>query len=303
MLYLAALAICCLFYIAYGQWLSFLILTAVLALPWFSLVLSLPAMVRFRASPSGPAVLDMGGEGELWLLGSCPLPMPPFRGRLKMTNLITGESRYYQEQEDLQTNHCGGIRISAEGVKICDYLGLFSFPARSRETGTILIRPRPVKMNLEQELQRCIAGLWRPKFGGGYAENHELRLYRPGDSLNQVHWKLSAKTGDLIIREPMEPQRGLVLLTLNLRGTPAEIDRKFGRLLWLGRYLLEQNVSFELRALTGEGILTFSIAAQPELNRAIDALLCRKAATEGDLRDREYAASWRCHIGGEMDEA
>lgn len=303
LLYLAVVALCCLFYIAYGQWLSFLILTAVLALPWFSLVLSLPAMLRFRACPSGPAVLDMGGEGELWLLGSCGLPMPLFRGQLKLQNLITGQSWYYQDKEDLRTDHCGGLRVTAEGVKICDYLGLFSFPIRCRETGTILIRPRPVKMDPDQELQRCIAGAWKPKFGGGYAENHELRLYRPGDSLNQVHWKLSAKTGDLILREPMEPQRGLVLLTMNLRGTAEEMDRKFGRLLWLGRYLLEQTVPFELRVLTGDGILTYSIAHRTELNRAVDALLCRKAAREGDLRDREYVTSWRCHIGGEADEA
>lgn len=303
LLYLAVLAICVVFYIAYGQWLSFLILVTVLVLPWFSLLLSLPAMVRFQATPSGPAILEMGGEGELWLLGSCPFPMPPFRGRLKLTQHITGKSWYYQDREDLPTRHCGGISVTAESVRICDYLGLFSFPVKSRDSKTILIRPRPVKMDLEQEVGRYIAQSWKPKFGGGYAENHELRLYRPGDSLNQVHWKLSAKTGSLILREPMEPQRGLVLLTMNLRGTPEETDRKFGRLLWLGSHLLEQGVRFELRVLTAEGILTFSIVGEAELHKALDTLLCQKAAPEGDLRDREFSASWRHHIGGEADEA
>lgn len=303
MLYLAVAALCGIFYIAYGQWLSYLILVAVLSLPWLSLILSLPAIFRFRAAPSGPGVLEMEQTEELWLMGSCPWPMPPFRGKLRLCSCITGKRWFYQEAGDLCTDHCGGIAVTAESVRICDYLGLFSFPVRCRETLTLLIRPRPVKAQVHQDLQRYIARAWKPKAGGGYAENHELRLYRPGDSLNQVHWKLSAKTGSLILREPMEPQRGLVLLTMNLRGTPEETDRKFGRLLWLGRHLLEQGVRFEIRALTAQGLLTFSVTHETELIQAIDDLLCRGAAAEGDLRDREFSASWHYHIGGGPDEA
>ena len=302
LLYLAALALCGIFYIAYGQWLSCLILTATLGLPWFSLLISLPAILRFRAAPAGPSALEMGDEDDLWLLGSCGFPMPPFQGKLRLKHLISGKTWHYHQPEDLQTHHCGGIHVTVEGLKVCDYLGLFSFPARCREGKTILIRPRPVPITLPQDLQQGITPSWKPKSGGGYAENHELRLYRPGDNLNQVHWKLSAKTGDLIIREPMEAQRGLILLTVNLRGTPEELDRKLGRLLWLGNHLLDQDVPFQLRTLTGEGILTHSIQTEAELKKAIDALLCSSAAKEGDLRQRDYAASWHCHIGGEPDE-
>ena len=302
-LYLAALALCAVFYIAYGEWLSWLILVTVLALPWFSLLISLPAMLRFRAEPSGPVALEMGQEGELWLLGSCPLPMPPFRGRLRLRSLLTGEIWYYQEREDLPTEHCGGIAMAAEGVKIYDYLGLFALPVKSPREKTILIRPKPWKMLLGSRPADYVPRAWKPKFGGGYGENHELRLYRPGDSLNQIHWKLSAKTGNLILREPMEPVQGLLLLTLNLRGTRQELDRMLGRLLWLGSQLLEENLHFELRALTGAGLLTFSIGEESQLNKAVDSLLCSGISPEGDLREREYAAAWCCHVGGDADEA
>ena len=302
-IYFTALIFCVVFYIAYGQWLSWLLLLTVAGLPWFSLLLSLPALFRFRLVPSGPSLLEQGAEGELWLMGSCPYPMPPFRGKLRLKRLISGESWYYQDQEDLLTDHCGGILVTVEAARICDYLGLFSFPVRARENKTIRIRPRPEAMDIEPELQRCIVRSRKPKPGGGYAENPELRPYRPGDSLNQVHWKLSAKTGDLMIREPMEPQRGLVLVTLNLRGTADEIDRKLGRLLWLGRLLLEQEVRFELRALTGEGLLTFSIGSEAEHRKAVDALLCSSVAEEGDLRSQVHAAAWHCHIGGQAHEA
>jgi len=302
LLYLTVLGACFVFYIAYGQWLSWVILLTVLGLPWFSLLLSLPAMLRFRAAPSGPSSMELGESGELWLVGNCGFPMPPFRGKLKLKNRMTGAQWFYQDPRDLFMEHCCGISVTAESVRVCDYLGLFSFPVRCREQKTILVRPKPVKMELQEDLQRHIAQSWKPKSGGGFAENHELRTYHPGDSLNQIHWKLSAKTGNLIIREPVEPQRGLVLLTLNHRGTGDEIDRKLGRLMWLGRHLTDQGIRYELRALTGEGILTFSIANEHDLQKTVDTLLCSRTSVEGDLRSREYAASWHCHIGGEPDE-
>lgn len=302
LLYLAVLVFCGVFYIAYGEWLSFLVLMAVLGLPWLSLLLSIPAILSFRVIPAGPEALEMGQRPELWLLGSCPQPMPPFRGQLKLVHTPSGRSAPYQDTDGSLTDHCGCVTVTAEKVRICDYLGLFAFPVKNKETKTILIHPRPLAVNAPKELERHIAGSWKPKSGGGFAENHELRPYRPGDNLNQIHWKLSAKTGDLILRQSMEPQRGLVLLTLHLRGTPEEVDRKFGRLMWLGRYLLEKHLTFELRALTGSGLLTFSIAEEAGLDRAIHALLRETPMTEGDLHT-QTGAVWQYHIGGEPDEA
>ena len=299
LLYLAALTACVIFYIAYDQWLSWLVLVLVLGLPWFSLLLSLPAMIRFRVSPGCPT----GAEEELWLIGSCPYPMPPFQGRLKLKHLITGRSWHYQDREDLPMCHCGGIAATPESVKVCDYLGLFSFPCPSRDSKIILIRPTPLKMDLDRQVPRRIIHNWKPKSGGGYAENHELRLYRPGDSLNQVHWKLSAKTGNLILRQSMEPQQGQVVLTMNLRGTQEELDRKFGRLLWLGQTLLQQQIHFTLQTLTAEGVLTFQISEEGDFSRAVDTLLCKPAATEGSLDTPAAHVFWHCHIGGGPDEA
>ena len=299
--YLTALVGCLVFYIAYGEWFSYLLLWAVMGLPWLSLAVSLPAILRFRVSIAGTDRVRQGVAGEAWLQGTCSLPMPPFRGRIRMERCITGETWRHRESQDLPTDHCGGIRAWVERPRVCDYLGLFSFPAHGPGQKTILVRPIPRPVPEPPDLQRYLAGVWKPKFGGGYAENHELRLYRPGDSLNQVHWKLSAKTGKLILREPMEPQRGLLLLTMTLRGTPEEIDRKFGRLLWMGSCLLEQGLSFELRTLTADGVQFWGITSEQELARAVDRLLCCRGA-EGSIRDLLFAASWQYHIGGEPDE-
>ena len=301
--YLAILCGCGIFYIAYGQWLAWFLLVTVLLVPWFSLVLSLPAMVSFRIRPAGRAILEMDAEPKLWLLGSCRLPMSPFRGQLTLQRCFTGESFRYGDETDTLTAHCGGYTVTVKKARILDYLGLFAMPVRKRDTMTLLVRPHPVPMPLPEDLHRHIHMQWQPKAGGGFSEHHELRQYRPGDGLNQIHWKLSAKTGDLILRQPMEPREGQMLLTLHLRGTPEELDRKLGRLLWLGTRLLEQETPFELRCLTGNGVLTWSIGELSVLQKAIDTLLFQSIAPEGDLREQSFSARWYCHIGGAADEA
>jgi len=236
-------------------------------------------------------------------VGSCHLPMPPFRGILRLRSCFTAEVLRYNADKGIPTEHCGGYTVTVEKARVCDYLGLFAFPVPQKEEKILRILPKPVPISEIPDLKRHLSLLWRPKPGGGYAENHELRLYRPGDRLNQVHWKLSAKTGKLILREPMEPQQGLILVTMTLQGTPEILDRKLGRLLWLGNHILQQELPFELRVLTGNGIVSFSVTDSQELNRAMDALLCAGVATEGSIRDRCYSASWHYHIGGAPDEA
>lgn len=219
-----------------------------------------------------------------------------------MTRLTTGERWKLRSGQTLPAEHCGGLRIEPVRLRVYDYLGLIRLRVRKFETHTALVLPNPIKTTIPPELDRYLACAWRPKFGGGYAENHELRLYRPGDSLNQVHWKLSAKTGKLILREPMEPVRGLLLLTLDINGTPAELDRKFGRLLYMGQYLLSHALRYEIRALTAAGVETYPVEAHSGLQSACEKLLCAAPAGEGSIRDRAYRASWQYHIGGEPDE-
>ena len=302
-IYLGILAGCLVFYFCYQQWLSWVLLLTVLILPWLSLLLSLPAMLQFRAEVELPDHAARGGTVRAQLWGLSQLPQPRFLGRLTREDLLTGETARHSSKTPLPTAHCGGIRVDVRKLRICDYLGLFAFPVRAAEPKTVVVRPDPVPMADMPDLSHCVPRAWKPKHGGGFAENHELRLYRPGDSLNQVHWKLSAKTGQLILREPMEPVRERLVLTMDLRGTRDAIDRTCGQLLWLSRRLLAQGMDHELRCLTARGILVHAIASEDDLTAALDELLCQPMAPDGTLRDRVAGAVWQYHIGGDANEA
>ena len=64
------------YYVASGEWIAWILLLTVVGMPWLSLLLSLPAILGFQASPAGVDVLEQGEEAEIWLLGSCGSPMP-----------------------------------------------------------------------------------------------------------------------------------------------------------------------------------------------------------------------------------
>lgn len=296
--YLCVVLACTVFYLAYQEWLSWLALVGVLGLPWLSLLVSLPGIRTFRAEIQAPDRVPVGVPGDCSITGFGRFVVMPFFGRIRLTRTITGETWKFKDGGELPTEHCGALLAELEKVRFCDVLGLFRFRGKRLTHKTILVWPKPQPPEDVPDLSRYLARAWRPKPGGGFAENHEMRLYRPGDSLNQVHWKLTAKTGQLIIREPMEPQRDLVLLTMDISGAAEELDRKFGRLLWLGDYLLEQGIAFEVRALAGEGILAYGVAGEEDLETCLKELLCASPAGEGSIRDQNYPAAWQYHVGG-----
>lgn len=301
--YLLALLLALIFYGAYQQWLSWIVLLTVLLFPLFSLLVSLPALFTASVRTETAARTVMGQTETASLVLTCPLPHTPVRGRLLITRPLTGERWILHPGDALPTLHCGLLRIAPHRTFLYDYAGLFRKKVRRFGQTALPVLPGPVPMPVPPDLTRFLGCRFRPKFGGGFAENHELRLYRPGDNLNQVHWKLSAKTGNLMLREPMEPERGLFLLTLDIRGSAGELDDKFGRLLWLGNYLLEQGVSFQIRALAGEGLQVLEIQTEEDLQDAMLRLLGCTPAREGSVRELNFTAAWQHHIGGDSHEA
>ena len=296
-IYVLSLVSCLIFYGAYQLWFAGFVLTAVLCLPVFSLLVSLPAMCTARLELELPAGVERGAKQELGLWSSSQFPTPPWKCKITVEQPLTGRRWTFKGVQELPTDHCGTLIATVTKAKVCDYLGLIAIPMRRGGIATMEVRPRPQPMPMPS-LQRHLTHTYRPKPGGGFAEEHELRLYRPGDSVRGIHWKLSAKTGKLILREPMEPVRSRMLLQLDLAGTPETIDRKLDQLLWLGQQLLEKDLHFQIQALTGSGMEVWSVTDETGLRSALEDLLLCAPAVSGTLRDRPQVADWRYFIGG-----
>lgn len=302
LLYLAILLACLVFFYFYQAWFAAFFLICVCLMPFLSLLISLPALLTARVLLQCPTEAALHAPVSAQFLLRCALPQPPVRGKLRVRSCITGEEAVYAMGEPLPTEHCGQLQISVVNGWLYDYLGLFRRPIRDSREYSLLVLPKPIRAPEPPQLQQYLASMWRPKPGGGFSENHELRLYRPGDNLRQIHWKLAAKTGKLIVREPMEPLQGGAILRIELSGSEDVIDEKLGKLLWVSQHLLDKHLPHQILCLTGNGILRCPVSDPTSLQEALTSILTAPMAPADAHLPKDDGSAWCCQIGGDRDE-
>lgn len=300
--YLASLLGCLVFYGFYREWFSWVLLMAVVLLPWLSLLLSLPAILTVQAGLRCPETVRVGVPVRTALQVQCKFPTPPVSSRIRLLNTLTGNRYVGLPGERIPTDHCGCMVISYDRLFVYDYLGLFCRRLRKGDSTRVYIIPKPVPARTPPSFEQGTVSAWKPKPGGGFSENHDLRLYRPGDDLRSIHWKMSAKTHKLIYREPIEPVQKGYLLTMTLSGDASELDRKLGQLLWMSQELLTRQHHHQVQCHTGTGTISFSVCDKAAWEEGLRALL-RSTPTKDEATPKKQNVLWQHHIGGDSDEA
>lgn len=300
--YLAVWLGCLILFLLHRQWSSCIIFAAVTGLPPISLLLMRQAIRSAHPQVRFPKALTRGETAIADVSLACRGPKPCWQASITLQHSFTGEVKKLKPGEALPTQHCGSLLVSVGGIYILDPLGLFRFRLAQPRQMCIPIRPQAEAPESLPELGNKLSTIWRPRRGGGFSENHDLRLYRPGDSLQQIHWKLSAKTGSLILREPMEALHSRLLLRLDIKGAPEELDRKLSRLLWLSRYLLGKQLPHHWQIFSASGLERFTITDEESLTQALDTLLCRFPTQEGSVLQHPSQAAWWYYIGGDSHE-
>lgn len=108
-----------------------------------------------------------------------------------------------------QIRQCGEVRFHCEGIHVRDMLRLFLFSAKAfPDLCTVCY---PVPMEVQMETAGDIVGISREegfvqnRKGSDPSEMFDIREYAPGDDIRAIHWKLSSKTDELILREASDP--------------------------------------------------------------------------------------------------
>lgn len=298
-LYLLSLISAVTFFGVYKEWFSYLLLWIVIGLPWLSLSLSLPAMFTARVSIRCPEQVQTNMPVRTALQVKCKFPVPKVKSKLHLHNLLTDARYVGLPGEWVPTGQCGCMVLTWEKIVIYDYLGLFRRTITNGQGGELCIFPKSVKTQMPPAQSDGLVHAWRVKPGGGFSENRELRQYRPGDNLRHIHWKLTAKVGKPIYAEPIEPVQQGYLLSLCLTGN---VEDKLGRLLYLSRCLLAQEISHQVQCQAQDGIVSFFVADKEGLDQAMSEIL-RQTPTQTEQKISAGGALWHHHIGGDGDEA
>lgn len=253
-LYAVLVGAAVLFQIFFRFYLSTFVLVLILVLPILSLLLALPGWMGSMASvvPQAP-LITVGGSARFGVLlyHSSFLPLIRPRIRLRWTNQLTGESGESKitvtarkpAELTVAATHCGRLVCQVEKAVCCDLLGLFPLPVRKGPERAVLILPAQLELEGKEELAagENAGTVLRPRPGGGPGEDYDLREYRVGDPLRSVHWKLSSKKDELVVRETLEPQQAAIVVTYDHFGPSEELDRTFAQLWALSRWLLQQD--------------------------------------------------------------
>lgn len=314
-----ALAAALLFHFLDVGYLAWFLLWTVLALPLVSLLLALPVVLRCRGSLTAQtAGAERGTDLTFRAAVRCRgfLPLPQVRLRLRLTNEMTGEricrklsfsgltdrQGFLGETVRWESAHCGYVRCEIERLQVVDGLGLFALPVSRPKPRAALVLPRLLDLPLPPLLrgEAEAAGPLKPRPGGGPGEDYDLRLYRAGDPVTAIHWKLSSKRDELVVRETLEPRREGITLTFDHFGAPEDLDRVLDRLRTFSAGLLAGGRSHTVAWLhpgTGE-LRQFLVADRRTLDRCLAAALSDPAPAQGRSIRSEgiLRAAWQVHL-------
>ena len=257
--YLLILGAVWLFRMAYIGWMGPYIFACVLWVPVLLLVLSLPSMLRLRLSLSVQPTLTRNSEGKLTVIFENPslLPLRRVSIWLEVENRFTGDVKkdcfHYvslvssRGELPLPTDFCGQLHCRLVKVECRDLLGLIAIRKRPPSPVICTVLPEAKAPDVPPDLDLALesSSQFKPKYGGGYSEEHDLREYRPGDTVSSIHWKLSSKTDEVIVREPLINANQDVYLIL---GRIGKEDRGLEVLMWLALELCQREIPFTIVA-------------------------------------------------------
>lgn len=191
--------------------------------------------MRVHAFLSAPQVLR--GEtahltvtaGKRGLLPVYPLDVTVLCGDTQLT--LTAQPSFLQEQSislPLPAQHVGLFSVGISEYVFYDVLGLFRARVRCKKDSfsSLTVLPRPFDVEELHFLPGDDGRALPNRTAEDLSSPEDTRPYRRGDSLKRVHWKISARKRELIVRrfETPAPPDTLVLLDCSQPGGEDDTD-------------------------------------------------------------------------------
>jgi uncharacterized protein (DUF58 family) len=128
-----------------------------------------------------------------------------------------GHNVVYQLRSDLR----GRFTVGPMSVRLADPFGLVELDRTFAGTARLLVTPRIEPLTpVTLPGGRSTTGDVRPRaFATGSAEDVTVREYVRGDDLRRVHWRSSARVGELMVRREEQPWQARATVLLDDRAS------------------------------------------------------------------------------------
>lgn len=128
---------------------------------------------------------------------------------------------------EITATKAGRYEFNLKKLRIYDVFGLFYVDIKAKSDNIAIVLPKlesqPVSIGSRiKNFYSDSDVFYKDRSGYDPSETYDIREYRPGDRLPSVHWKLSAKKDELVVRENSRPLVFSVVILINLYGNMAE---------------------------------------------------------------------------------
>lgn len=147
---------------------------------------------------------------------------------VRLENRLTGETAYVpvalhpgvrgaaEMALEFSSQYCGYIKLRTERVQVSDLTGCIRWRVPLGVDAKLTALPELPAVNLLMTYPALTPDdgeAWlEGRKGSDYTQTLQLREYVPGDSIKQIHWKLSSKLDKTIVRDPSFPVSRSLLL-------------------------------------------------------------------------------------------
>lgn len=163
------------------------------------------------------------GEGttlRIYAQRTAILPVAPLKIRYSFgsveSEMLFQRLFSFQEYDEVfcQAKHVGQYIASVNTIIIADLFGFFSFPCKVEKKCAVLSLPRPFPIDKPNISTGDEGNAALNRSQEDYTSPDDLRSYRAGDAMKRVHWKLSVRKRELLVRkyEMPAPPDTLILL-------------------------------------------------------------------------------------------
>ena len=173
------------------------------------------ARTRVVVGERAVGALTLANRGSRAILPSrVVLPVGAGRGEFGIKRLAPGEEA--EELFAIPTHRRGVVSVGPVSVVRGDPLGLFERAHRRDDPIDLFVHPRTIAFDGQSlGFLRDLEGLPASDLSRDDVSFHALNEYQPGDDLRRVHWRSSARTGVLMVRQYEETRRSHFVIGLS----------------------------------------------------------------------------------------
>ena len=172
-------------------------------------------------------------SGNIYIHNESWLPMLSGRVFLRVKKALTGETEQFSMEIkmparkdgkvtfQIDADYMGFLEITILRTELYSFFGCMKKVTYSNLVKEVMILPRTTELHFPIENSGIACSFFDEAEGGrkgnGPGEYFGIRPYVDGDSMKQIHWKLTGKTDEYMVKEVEVPMMRMPLIFLETR--------------------------------------------------------------------------------------